>query len=151
MASVSTAVCVRRPRQAGRLASSFAGCLAGWALVGCGPTLPATFPVGGKVVDSRGAAIEQASVTFFTSQGGKSVRAEGVVGEGGRFALSTFRPGDGAVAGQHQVVIVPLPTADGPRQAARSIPARYENPETSGLTVEIEPRPLNEVTLVIEP
>ena len=151
MASVSTAVCVRRPRQAGRLASSFAGCLAGWALVGCGPTLPATFPVAGKVVDSRGAAIEQASVAFFSSHAGKSVRAEGVVGERGRFALSTFRPGDGAVAGQHQVVIVHLPTADGPMRVARSIPARYGNPETSGLTVEIEPRPLNEVTLVIEP
>jgi len=127
------------------------GCGLAWAIAGCGPTLTATFPVAGKVVDAQGAPIEQASVAFFTSQAGKRVRAEGVVGEGGRFALSTFRPGDGAVAGQHQVVIVPLPTADGPRQAARSIPAKYENPETSGLTVEIEPRPGNEVTLVIEP
>jgi len=151
VASVSTRLCVRRHRQSLRLVSALAGCLAGWGLVGCGPTLPATFPVAGKAVDSTGAAIEQASVTFFTSQAGQSVRAEGVVGVGGQFTLSTFRPGDGAVAGQHQVVIVPLPTADGPMRGARSIPAKYENPETSGLTVDIEPGRLNKVTLVIEP
>jgi hypothetical protein len=134
-----------------RVASAAAGCGLAWAIAGCGPTLPATFPVAGKVVDAQGAPIERASVAFFTSQAGKSVRAEGIVGAGGRFTLSTFRPGDGAVAGRHQVVIVPLLASDGPRKSAPTIPSRYENPDLSGLTVLIEPRPENEVTLVIEP
>jgi len=128
-----------------------ASALAMLGLAGCGWQHPATFGVEGVVRSSTGPVIERASVTFFSVGGERSYRAEGIVGAGGRFRLSTFRPGDGAVAGQHRVVIVPLPTADGPMQAARLIPPKYENPETSGLQVVIDPRPVNDVTLVIEP
>lgn len=125
-------------------------------LAGCGPQPPPTFRVNGIVRDNAGTAIERASVTFLSGTEGLAdddnnvYRAEGIVGEGGRFTLTTFRPGDGAVAGPHRVLIVPLPAADGPTAAALAIPARYEHPDRSGLVVEIEPREINEVTLVIQ-
>ncbi len=119
-------------------------------LAGCGPRRPPTFRVEGLVRDTSGVATERASVTFLSHGDGKRYRAEGIVGEGGRFTLTTFQAGDGAVAGTHRVLVVPLLAGDGPTSATPSIPPRYEHPERSGLVVEIEPRPVNEVTLVIE-
>jgi hypothetical protein len=125
-------------------------------LPGCGPRRPTTFRVDGMLRDTSGVAIERASVTFLSDSdgpsdgAGKRYRAEGIVGEDGRFTLTTFQPGDGAVAGTHRVLIVPLPAGDGPTAFAPAIPARYEHPDHSGLVVEVEPKAVNEVILVIE-
>jgi len=140
----------------GRPAGVAVAILAAFWLAGCGPRRPPTFRVEGLVRDTSGVAIERASVTFLSDGDGpgdgdgKRYRAEGIVGEGGRFTLTTFQAGDGAVAGTHRVLVVPLLAGDGPTSATPSIPPRYEHPERSGLVVEIEPRPVNEVTLVIE-
>lgn len=139
------------PRGGGPAGVAVAILAAAW-LAGCGPRRPPTFRVEGLVRDTSGVAIERASVTFLSDGDGdgRRYRAEGIVGEGGRFTLTTFQAGDGAVAGTHRVLVVPLLAGDGPTSATPSIPPRYEDPERSGLVVEIEPRPVNEVTLVIE-
>ncbi len=120
------------------------------SITGCGARQPATFRVAGIVRDAVGDPVERAMITLLSVGEGVKYRAEGVVGPAGRFSLTTFRPDDGAVAGLHRVILVPLPSPDGQSQAAASIPARYEHPERSGLTVEIEPQPVNEIILVVE-
>jgi hypothetical protein len=128
-------------------------------LSGCGPQRPPTYRVDGLVRDAAGGVIERASVTFLSGDSsngdltlgrGVRYRAEGIVGEGGRFTLTTFQPGDGAVAGPHQVLIVPLPPGDGPTAAGPQISSRYEHPDRSGLIVEIRPQAMNEVVLVVQ-
>lgn len=128
--------------------------VAAW-LPGCDPRRPPTFRVEGLVRDATGRPIERASVTFLSdgdgpSDGGERYRAEGVVGPGGRFTLTTFQPDDGAVAGTHRVLIVPLPAGDGPTASVSAIPAMYEHPDHSGLVVKIEPQAVNKPVLVIE-
>jgi hypothetical protein len=148
---------VRRTRRVPAIVG--AAVLAAAWLPGCSPQRAPTFRVDGLVRDAAGGIIERASVTFLSGvndnddpllAGGMRYRAEGIAGEGGRFTLTTFQPGDGAVAGTHRVLIVPLPPGDGPTASALAIPARYQHPDHSGLVVEIEPKAMNEVILVIE-
>ena len=64
----------------------------------------------------------------------------------GRFTLSTLRANDGAVVGPHKVSISmagppPMPgsvEAEKARPKAPAFPARYSNPETSGLSATVE-------------
>ncbi len=68
----------------------------------------------------------------------------GVTGADGRFKLSTFRANDGAAPGQYRVTISvpPDPKAQSEgkdeKQSPRPrVPARYQHPETSSLTVQV--------------
>ena len=69
---------------------------------GCGPSRPTTMPVEG-VVTLDGEPVEGASVMFAPEDGGRP--ALGVTDKGGKFALKTFEPGDGALPGKHQVTV----------------------------------------------
>ena len=113
---------------------------------GCGgPDRPATVPVTGKVT-YRGQPVLEATVVFQPESGRP---ATGMTDESGRFWLSTFEAGDGAIPGPHTVTIHPHGGDDveempnpgeplRPRAASSPIPARYADVQTSELSVAVD-------------
>lgn len=116
------------------------------ASVGCGPSLPRTMPISG-VVTLDGEPVEGASVLLIPVAGGHP--ATGVTDAEGKFVLSTFDAGDGAIVGQHGIAVTKshfvgeatsdgLSTPAGATAPARELlPARYAAPSTSGLTFDV--------------
>ncbi|NUQ61584.1 MAG: hypothetical protein HUU20_03795 [Pirellulales bacterium] len=123
---------------------------------------PKTHPVCGLVTHG-GQAIAAATVTFHLLDGSQS--AVGITDERGRYTLTTFVPGDGAIPGQYAVAIAkydfprPVAAADGSvadtgeddvdapetGQVARGeaigsrslLPGKYADVRTSGLKATI--------------
>lgn len=119
---------------------------------------PKRFPTSG-IVELDGTPVEGATVIFFTvreDKGNKPYNAVGMTDSTGRFSLKTFRPGDGAVAGIHTVMIEK--TSGGlktSREVATSkvvshLPSRYARQETSGLTAEVTEQGPNDFTFRLE-
>lgn len=136
------------------------------AAQGCSPSAtgdrPGTVPVTGTVTQA-GKPLAGATVNFVASGGSGS--AVGVTGADGTYKLTTFESGDGAMPGQYKVTIVkydappaaegsssslpPDPTTTGeyvPPEAGSSepaagpknlLPAKYADPEQSGLTATV--------------
>jgi hypothetical protein len=116
--------------------------VAGLLCLGCGRGVPRTAPVSG-VVKYRGQPVAGASVMFMPA-GQRAATAD--TDESGRFKLSTFSSGDGAIVGTHSVTIVkkeaiPDPKAkDSPYRMARDVlPPRYGMVNSSGLKVDVPP------------
>jgi hypothetical protein len=122
---------------------------------GCGNGRPPLVAITG-VVTLDGAPVAAATVTLMPRAGGRP--ATGATDQQGRFTLTTFAPGDGAVVGEYDVVVTKMgvtkpaagrtsPGADDglapdtmgampSEQDYRSLlPRRYADPRTSGLTV----------------
>lgn len=116
-----------------------ANLLSGLVMAGCGPRNPATTKVEG-VVALDGQPIEGAAVVFTPSSGPP---ATGTTDSDGRFVLSTFKQGDGAVLGQHRVTVGKTRTkSTGPDEEEELVfivPKQYANPSTSPLTCEVQP------------
>ncbi len=140
----STSFDPRLPRFALMLA--FAASLA--LLAGCGPKRPETMYVEG-IVTLDGKPVENAAVMFSPAEGRP---ASGSTDAQGRFELQTFEPRDGAVPGSHKVTVtlnevsgvMPDPDglsgeiAPGGFQVKWIVPEKYSNPDSSGLTVEVD-------------
>lgn len=112
------------------------GC--GGAGVGRAPTAPAA-----GVVTLAGQPLADVTITFTPAAGRP---ATGRTDATGRFTLSTFAAGDGAVPGEHRVTLslpavdVPMPgtpEAAGYVPAKRSFPERYGGLDTTDLRIEI--------------
>lgn len=119
---------------------------------GSGPTI---VPVTGRVtLDDE--PVEGATVMMIPAEGRP---ATGLTDTKGEFRMTTLGDNDGAVVGNHRITVslVKLPegpidyeVADSPESLKllqHIIPARYDNPKTSGLTAEVrrgmEPLDLN--------
>jgi hypothetical protein len=123
-------------------------------VVGCGRA--GTEPTG-KVtgtVTYQGKPAEGAAVTFYPEQGRP---ASGVTDAEGRFTVSTFASGDGAVLGKHTVTIgeaaskesPPMPGTPGAenyRPPAPRFPAKYADRSTTPFTATVEKGKKNEFT-----
>jgi len=77
--------------------------------------------------------------------------ASGEIDSNGQFSLTTPGLGEGAVVGTHQVAIVAFKSASSgvvnPEAGVElTIPHRYTDPSSSGLTIDVRPDQLNEVT-----
>jgi len=130
--------------------------LAAAAAPGCGPYQPPTYPVSGKVVFHDGHPVPGGVIEFAPVGGGPAAR--GKIGSDGHFTLATGdRPG--AVAGEHQVAIVPAVMAGGlpPEAAAHAVQhkaavvhRKYARFETSGLTRRVEPDKNNEFVIEVD-
>ncbi len=101
---------------------------------GCGPKNPETFPVSGTVtLDSK--PVAGAAVVFTPANGQK---ATGTTDGAGRFELSTFELGDGAVPGEHGVTVVKTTVdPDDQEKVVFLVPMKYGNPQTSELTCDV--------------
>jgi len=119
-----------------------------WA--GCGGSdRPKTYPAVGKVM-YRNQPVQDAEVTLVPAKG---PMATGKTDAQGQFQLSTFAPNDGAVAGEHSVLIVKKEkyadpkTPTSPYEMWRNVlPARYGSLQTSPLKATIQPDGPNQFT-----
>jgi hypothetical protein len=125
--------------------------------LGCGQqdsNRPKTYPVTGMVT-YKGQAVEGATVAYQPTAGKKG--ATGVTDAAGRYSLTTFTSGDGAVPGQYKVKIVKVKAAEGVAAADQDsedyvaptegqpevgksenlLPANYADPNQSGLTATV--------------
>jgi hypothetical protein len=110
--------------------------LAPWALLlllcGCGEGRPTRVPVSGVVL-LDGQPLTRGHVRFVPPNDRAS---SGDIGPDGRFTLSCFEIGDGAVVGQHQVAVIanePLNETEMRWHA----PEKYADHTTSGIVVDI--------------
>jgi hypothetical protein len=106
---------------------------------GCGEGLPPTYPVEGRVVLPGDKPLSGGLVEFQSIDGdGMSANASGTIDADGNFHLTTYKEGDGAVAGRHRAIVRPPRKDLDIEDAATARPKpiidpRFENYETSGL------------------
>jgi hypothetical protein len=104
-------------------------------VVGCSasmPPPPKTSPARGKIVGTAGEPLQYVVVNLEPLNQTAGGPAQGVVKENGTFVLRTFHPEDGALPGKYKVWLEPSPMA--PKKAS-PIPAKYQSPEESDVTV----------------
>jgi hypothetical protein len=107
------------------------------------------YPVEGELVYPDGSPVTGAKgSTVVMESADKKVSAQGTVDENGKFKMTTEKPGDGVVPGKQKVLITR--GGDNPEKPnPRVIDAKYEDARTSGLEVDVEPKP-NAVRLTVE-
>jgi hypothetical protein len=121
---------------------------------------PSTYEVQGRVVFDNGDPVTFGSVEFRpvqTMEDGGIASAQGKIDQQGRFTLQTFAPSDGAVAGEHQVIVVQVVRTDvlaiEKHQHARQplVDRRFADYATSGLTADVKADDENAITLTVQP
>lgn len=123
------------------------------AVVGCGGSddRVATHAVSGKVVFPDGSPLDGGRIAFLSTEHGLS--ATGQIQSDGTFQLTTYEPGDGAVAGKHRVaVIAPMPKDVDPDEVEVEplIDLRFQDLEASGLEFTVSADGPNEFTVPVE-
>jgi hypothetical protein len=113
---------------------------------GCGQS-PALAPVKGKVL-LNGKPLNSGSVGTIPSAGRGS---HGDIQADGTFELHTYSMHDGALLGKHKVAVAAYQDtgAKGPESGygKLTVPERYTNPESSGLTIDVKEGEVNTPTL----
>lgn len=116
-------------------------------LAGCGPRF---YTVRGTVTLDDGTPLDKGLLVFERVEGGPPVTARGNIGPGGRFELSTEKPGDGVPAGKYRVLVNPLDLSDVPdEQKKLPFDNKYTKFETSGLAYEV-PGPAAEYDIKLD-
>ena len=122
--------------------------LAAGALValasGCGKRGPVLYPVKG-VVRINGEPAKDVNIMFTPvtppEAGATPLSPAAVTGEDGSFRLMSFKPGDGAPAGDYQVtVIYPMNRFNKHLNGIDRLKGKFANPKTSRLTTRVEPK-----------
>jgi len=122
--------------------------LAAGALValasGCGKKGPVLYPVKGSV-RINGEPAKDVNVMFTPvappEGGAVPLSPAAVTGEDGSFRLMSFKPGDGAPAGDYQVTITyPMNRFNKHLSGIDRLRGKFSNPKKSGLTVKVEPK-----------
>ena len=109
------------------------------ALVGGCNEGPRTYRIPGKLVYEDNSVVPGGSVVLQTTIDGQIISARGMASTDGKFELSTFKAGDGVVAGEHQVAVSPLPAAEGAKPARPPVPSKYWDFTSSGLQTTVTP------------
>lgn len=117
---------------------------------GCGSSRVPTYPVSGRVQFADGEPVRVGTVELESLSSGTT--ASGKIQEDGSFVLGTYTPTDGAVAGEHRVIVVQIIVNDGTFQHTkdhgRAVPQRYGDYATSSLSVSVDASAMN--SMVIE-
>jgi ribosomal protein S12 len=120
--------------------------------LGCDSGKLKTYPVKGKVVFPNGSPVKVGTVE--TKSVDHGVQATGNIDLDGSFTLTTYRPNDGAVAGQHRCVViqfVPVEEIPNYRPSTMGVVNRkHSTYSTSELTLTVKPDGPNEVQLVVQ-
>lgn len=127
-------------------------CIGILSLVGCGSGREKTYPVEGLVVFKDGSHVKVGTVETKSLRTG--AQARGTIDKDGRFSLTTFEDNDGAVAGDHQVVIVQFIQVEGIKNYRPStmgvVNRKHASYATSGLVLRVDPKGPNQVKLEVE-
>ncbi len=123
-------------------------------VVGCGPSNPITFPVQGRVEFDNGEASQIGSVEFRSLTGDERITARGKIEKDGSFTLSTFEPGDGALPGEHQVIVQQMVISEGltvkDHQHGPRVPRKYSDYSYSGLKAHVLEAKQNPIVIKLE-
>lgn len=115
-------------------------------LAGCGSG-GATYPVSGKVTFPDGTPLAHAQVSFESTT--EPIGAVGTTDANGVYKLTTYELDDGAIPGEHRVLVMPPPPPTPEHDEASGKPLVYAKTppvidpkfsrfETSGLTYTVE-------------
>ncbi len=131
------------------------GCSGGPA---ANPNRPATVAVSGTVT-YNGQPVDGATVTFLP-QKPDGTGASGLTDAAGKFTLTAFAPGDGAVPGSYLVTVIKTEVAGGgavqedseatPAAHKSLLPEKYGNPQGSGFTADVKEGDKNEFTFELK-
>ena len=108
------------------------------------------------IVTLNGEPLEGGTVLFELAEPsprGKRYTARATINDVGFYELSTFGNGDGAVAGQHRVIVFGrrAKMVDSPYMPGNSvIPSKYNSPETTDLRFEVLPGE-NRIDIPLQP
>ena len=118
---------------------------------GCSDSQIPTWPVSGMVVLEDGTPLETGTVEFASDDGLHTAR--GKIQNDGSFRLTTFDDGDGAVAGDHDAVVIQLvSTEDLPihqHDHGPTIDPRFAHYDGAGLRFTVKPDQKNEFRIVV--
>ena len=129
------------------------------AIVGCGDEDNTTglYEVKGKLTDKDGKPLANIRVTFHPVKGGDLPASTGLTDKNGEFTLKTEKGEDGAVAGQHKIVLTAEASAGDyakkrgdntdPSANNKSIPDVWSNPQSSPRTVEVNENDDNDIAI----
>lgn len=113
-------------------------------LLGCdGQRNPATYPVQGVVRFEDGTLLRDGTVEFESTSAENPPTARGKIGPDGMFRLGTFDRDDGALPGEHRVIVLSYHTIGGGAERPGLIPevklaTKYSNYRTSDLRQIVE-------------
>jgi hypothetical protein len=115
-------------------------------LSGCGEAKPKTAPVHGKITFD-GQPLTTGNIMFIPDPTGQY--SMGYIAADGTYSLTTFVDGDGALLGNHRVMITAVKD-NGPESAALPLtPTRYSNDRTSGLTAQVKEQADNVIDFLL--
>jgi hypothetical protein len=120
-------------------------------LTGCSDGRPTTFPAGGRVVFPDGSPLRGGNIEFAPKAGTGKTSARAMIEDDGTFRLSTFANGDGALAGDYRVSLIPARRRGEPGdKAARSLSGKYQDANSSDLEATVSPDSPNEFEFVVQ-
>ncbi|MEA1952302.1 MAG: hypothetical protein U9N87_13035 [Planctomycetota bacterium] len=112
-------------------------------LCACGSGRPDTHATKGKVVFPDGSPLPGGTIMFQSigAKGETVYNARGLIKQDGTFAMTTFEPNDGAVGGEHRVLVresAPVGDFTSPSANAKLVDPRFMSFDTSGITVNVK-------------
>lgn len=120
--------------------------------IGCNRN-PPTYPVKGRVHFPSGSPVRMGTIEAKSRD--LAINARGVINSDGTFELSTFTPGDGAVAGWHDCVVVQLVMHAEELNAKIStfgvVDPKHNSYGSSGLSFEVSDTQPNSIDLEVSP
>lgn len=113
-------------------------------MAGCSSSEEKTYEVRGLVRYTDGKLLREGSVEFERMNAKKPITATGRIQPDGTFELGTFGLTDGAVAGQHRVVVIAGQNEASRHERPWLLPSiklhpKYRDFKTSGLQFEVKP------------
>lgn len=98
------------------------------AMIGCRDNRPPTYPAGGTVKFEDGNPVRMGFISFIPTKGGPSAR--GKLDTNGQFTLGTYTNNDGAIEGEH-IVIITQPTVPIDPKIARTLGPEHQEHASS--------------------
>ena len=116
---------------------------------------PKTYLVHGMVVFPDGKPLTKGTVEFEVTASSKPITATGAIGLDGTFELGTYAAKDGAIVGQHRVVVIADHMIGTGEERPEALPPpvldpKYHDYKTSGLTFTVKPE-VNNILIEVAP
>lgn len=94
-------------------------------------------PVRGRVILANGQPVNSGRVVLYAEVLSHTPEVSGELDTNGRFVLSTFAKGDGAIPGKYKVVIDPTSYKSGSPKTNRNVPKKFTDATTTDLHIDV--------------